>query len=124
MTAMAWAKVPEGIRRPRVLRDGARSNNQDSARCIVHRPGTACHAGATSFAELEASILGWTNHVAHADSWGLKHQMLDGLAIRPAEHRRAVAGRRRKNREGAASAAPSSDQWLKMGTNTQHENRR
>jgi RNA-directed DNA polymerase len=51
------------------------------------------HAGWISFAELEASILGWTNHVAHADSWGLRRHMLDGLAIRPAEHRRALARR-------------------------------
>ena len=51
------------------------------------------HAGRLSFAELEASILGWTNHVAHADSWGLRRHMLEGLAIRPAEHRRALASR-------------------------------
>ena len=49
------------------------------------------HAGRLSFAELEASILGWTHHVAHADSWGLRRHVLDGLAIRPAEHRRALA---------------------------------
>jgi RNA-directed DNA polymerase len=52
------------------------------------------HEGRISFAEIEASILGWVNHVAHADSWGLRRHMLDGLAICPAEHRRAVAGRR------------------------------
>ena len=51
------------------------------------------HAGRLSFAELEASILGWTHHVAHADSWGLRRHMLDRLAIRPAEHRRALASR-------------------------------
>ena len=51
------------------------------------------HAGRNSFAELEASIRGWTNHVVHADSWGLRRHMLDGLAIRPAEHCRALAQR-------------------------------
>ena len=51
------------------------------------------HEGSISFAELEASILGWTRHVAHADSWGLRRHMLDGLAIRPAEHRRALTRR-------------------------------
>ena len=51
------------------------------------------HKGSISFAELEASILGWTNHVTRADSWGLRRHMLDGLAIRPAGHRRALAQR-------------------------------
>lgn len=50
------------------------------------------HAGRVSFAELEASLGGWIAHVAHADSWGLRHHMLEPLVIRPAEHRRALAG--------------------------------
>jgi RNA-directed DNA polymerase len=49
------------------------------------------HAGLISFAELDASIQGWINHVSHADSWGLRRHVLDGLPIRPAEHRRARA---------------------------------
>jgi len=49
------------------------------------------HAGRLSFAELEASILGWTHHVAHADSSGLRRNMFDGLAIRTADHRSAMA---------------------------------
>ncbi len=32
----------------------------------------AYHAGEISFAELDASIQGWINHVGHADSWGLR----------------------------------------------------
>jgi hypothetical protein len=50
----------------------------------------AYHAGEISFAELDASIQGWINHVRHADSWGLRRHILETLAIRPAEHRRAV----------------------------------
>lgn len=51
----------------------------------------AYHAGAVSFAELDASIRGWIAHVGHADSWGLREKVLDSLVIRPAEHRRASA---------------------------------
>jgi RNA-directed DNA polymerase len=51
------------------------------------------HAGTISFAELDASIQGWINHVGHADSWGLRRHILETLAIRPAEHRRAKAAR-------------------------------
>jgi retron-type reverse transcriptase len=51
----------------------------------------AYHAGAISFAELDASIQGWINHVRHADSWGLRRHILETLVIRPADHRRAVA---------------------------------
>lgn len=53
----------------------------------------AYHAGAISFAELDASIQGWINHVRHADSWGLRRHVLETLAIRPADHRRAIAAR-------------------------------
>jgi hypothetical protein len=50
------------------------------------------HAGRITFAELEASLGGWIAHGAHADSWGLRRHMLEPLVIRPAEHRRALAG--------------------------------
>ena len=53
----------------------------------------AYHAGGISFAELDASIRGWINHVGHADSWGLRRHVLDALPIRLAEHRRAKATR-------------------------------
>jgi hypothetical protein len=42
---------------------------------------------------LDAAIQGWIAHVAHADSWGLRHHVLKTLVMRPAEHRRAVAAR-------------------------------
>ena len=46
-----------------------------------------------SNAELNASIQGWINHVGNADSWGLRRHVLETLAVRPAEHRRAVEAR-------------------------------
>jgi len=52
----------------------------------------AYHAGEISFAELDASIQGWINHVGHADCWGLRRHVLDTLTICPAEHRRATGG--------------------------------
>jgi hypothetical protein len=57
---------------------------------------TAYHEGAISYADLEASILGWANHVGHADSWGLRRHVMDGLVIRPAEHRAAIAAQLQK----------------------------
>jgi hypothetical protein len=55
----------------------------------------AYHTGETSFAELDASIQGWINHVGHSDSWGLRRHVLDTLTICPAEHRRAIAARQK-----------------------------
>ena len=53
----------------------------------------AYHAGEITYAELDASIQGWINHVGNADSWGLRQHVLETLVIRPAEHRRAVGSR-------------------------------
>jgi RNA-directed DNA polymerase len=44
------------------------------------------HAGKISFAELDASIVGWINHVRYADSWGLRSRVLNDLVIVPARH--------------------------------------
>jgi hypothetical protein len=65
--------------------------------------------GEISYADLDASIQGWINHVRHADSWGLRRHVLETLPIRPAEHRRAVAARQQSttpktNRSGGALA--------------------
>jgi RNA-directed DNA polymerase len=49
----------------------------------------AYHKGEISFAELDASVRGWINHVGHADTWGLRRHVLDTLVLCPAEHRRA-----------------------------------
>ncbi len=52
------------------------------------------HTGLISFAELDASLKGLAQPLSHADSWGLRRHVLDGLPICPAEHRRARAARR------------------------------
>jgi RNA-directed DNA polymerase len=36
----------------------------------------AWHEGAISFAEFDAAVQGWINHVRHADSWGLRGHVL------------------------------------------------
>ena len=51
----------------------------------------AYHAGEISFAELDASIAGWINHVRYADSWGLRKSVLHDLVIEPARHERSQA---------------------------------
>ena len=48
----------------------------------------AYHAGEISFAELDASIAGWINHVRYADSWGLRKSVFSDLVIEPAQHAR------------------------------------
>lgn len=35
--------------------------------------------GRISFAELDASVKGWVNHVRHADSWGLRRHVFAGM---------------------------------------------
>lgn len=39
-------------------------------------------AGAISFAELDASVQGWINHVRYADSWGLRAHIFDTHPIK------------------------------------------
>ncbi len=43
------------------------------------------HAGRISFAEFDASVRGWVNHVRYADSWGLRRNLLGDLVMRPAD---------------------------------------
>jgi hypothetical protein len=40
------------------------------------------HAGWIGFAELDAGIKGWVNHVRYADTWGLRRHVLGGLELR------------------------------------------
>mgnify|MGYP000169457438 CR=1 FL=1 len=40
-------------------------------------------SGDSSFAELDASVQGWINHVRYADSWGLRRHIFDSHPIRP-----------------------------------------
>ncbi len=44
-------------------------------------------AGRISFAELDASVQGWINHVRYADTWGLRRQVLGSLRIHPPKNR-------------------------------------
>ena len=46
----------------------------------VTRNLDAYAAGEISFAELDASVQGWINHVRYADTWNLREHM---LATRP-----------------------------------------
>ncbi|MCB9076503.1 MAG: hypothetical protein H6631_02845 [Anaerolineaceae bacterium] len=34
------------------------------------------------FAELDASVQGWINHVRYADTWGLREHLLAGHPVR------------------------------------------
>jgi hypothetical protein len=43
----------------------------------------AYRSGKISFAEFDASIQGWVNHVRYADSWGLRRHVFSRLAKRP-----------------------------------------
>lgn len=40
-------------------------------------------AGRISFAELDASVQGWINHVCYGDTWGLRGHVLGSLRIKP-----------------------------------------
>ncbi len=43
-------------------------------------------AGRITFAELDASVKGWVNHVRYADTWGLRRHVLGQLKVRPGPH--------------------------------------
>ena len=40
-------------------------------------------AGRIPFAELDASVQGWINHVRYADTWGLREHLFSSHPIRP-----------------------------------------
>ena len=42
----------------------------------------AWHKGEITFAELDARIKGWINHVRYADTWGLRTHLFNQLAQR------------------------------------------
>ncbi len=46
----------------------------------------AWRQGRISFAELDASVQGWINHVRYADSWGLRRTVFNRMA--KSDHRR------------------------------------
>lgn len=40
-------------------------------------------AGRLSFADLDASVAGWINHVRYADTWGLRRRLFQQHSVRP-----------------------------------------
>ena len=55
-------------------------------RNATHRLGErldAYQAGRISFAEFDAGVQGWINHVRYADSWGLRRHLLGRLRWGP-----------------------------------------
>jgi len=42
-------------------------------------------AGTIPFAEFDASVCGWINHVRHADSWGLRRHVLAPFVLKPGD---------------------------------------
>ena len=38
-------------------------------------------AGTLSFAEFDASVRGWINHVRYADTWGLRRHVLEPFVL-------------------------------------------
>lgn len=42
----------------------------------------AYQGGSISFAELDASVQGWINHVRYADTWGLREHLFASHPIR------------------------------------------
>jgi hypothetical protein len=43
----------------------------------------AYQAGQISFAELDASVQGWINHVRYADTWGLREHLFAAHPLSP-----------------------------------------
>jgi RNA-directed DNA polymerase len=48
-------------------------------------------SGRITFAELDAGVQGWINHVRYADSWGLRRHVFDGHPIRPPSRATGIA---------------------------------
>ena len=42
--------------------------------------------GRTSFAEFDASVQGWINHVRYADTWGLREHVLERFVWGPGDN--------------------------------------
>ena len=45
-------------------------------------PKRAYRVGIIHYAELDASVRGWVNHVRYADTWGLRKQVLNRVRNR------------------------------------------
>jgi len=59
---------------------------RDFDRGLRHRWNDYCE-GRISFAEFDASVQGWINHVGYADSWGLRRELLGRPLVRDSEAR-------------------------------------
>ena len=57
----------------------------------------AWRCGEITFAEFDASVQGWINHVRDADTWGLREHVLERFVRGPEESARAT----KKNRDCA-----------------------
>lgn len=55
-----------------------------TTRRLTQRYEAYC-AGQISFAEFDASVQGWINHVSFGDSWGLRRHRLEPFSIRPGD---------------------------------------
>lgn len=51
-----------------------------ATRRLHERHAAWCNAEIT-FAEFDASVQGWIEHVRHADSWGVRQHVLQGLPL-------------------------------------------
>lgn len=66
----------------------------------LERSINAYESGAITFAELDASVQGWINHVRYADTWGLRRHIFDThpIKLRP-EPQPAPPPRRRRHKK-------------------------
>ena len=82
------------------------------ARKVVHASRqlaerfAAWQSGTISFGEWEASVLGWVNHAAHGDTWGIRDFVLDRYGWGPegAAQRVEEAGKKIRGRASAANS--------------------
>lgn len=61
-----------------------KQRNVGGFRRRLERNITLYRRGKISFAELDASVQGWINHVRYGDTWGLRRQLLGSHPIPPA----------------------------------------
>ena len=62
-----------------------------ATRRLGHRYSAYC-TGRISFAEFDASVQGWINHVRSADSWELRRHVLAPFLLKPGDIRKKLRG--------------------------------
>jgi RNA-directed DNA polymerase len=76
----------------------------------------AYRSSTIAFAEFDASVRGWINHVRHADSWGLRRHVLAPFVLKPGDMpRREATNRPEKKNRGRRCAAPSDQRFSVTG---------